>query len=113
MRSPGDTSQAYDVEDMVRRHQEIEDDFSPPFPKLRESLRSRQSDREAEHEKPHRARRNVPRPDYAEMVANKDPWNASEAEIEVSQRKSREKQANTGVRKHLRLLIQVDLGSAG
>ncbi|KAI0441600.1 hypothetical protein F4803DRAFT_411773 [Xylaria telfairii] len=83
VRSPGDTSQAYDAEDMVRRHQEIEDDFSPPFPKLRESLRSRQSDREPEHEKPRRARRNVPRPDYAEMVANKDPWNASEAEIEV------------------------------
>ncbi|KAI0454172.1 hypothetical protein F5B21DRAFT_476870 [Xylaria acuta] len=80
--SSGDTSQVDDTEDMARRHQEIEDAFSPPFPKLRESLRSRQSDHEAEHEKPRRARRNVPRPDYAEMVANKDPWNASEMEIE-------------------------------
>ncbi|KAI1750740.1 hypothetical protein F4782DRAFT_548506 [Xylaria castorea] len=80
--SSGDTSQADDIEEMVRRHQEIEDAFSPPFPKLRESFRSRQSDREAKHEKPRRARRNVPRPDYAEMVANKDPWNASEIEIE-------------------------------
>ncbi|KAI8945722.1 hypothetical protein F4801DRAFT_593912 [Xylaria longipes] len=81
--SSGDTSQADDTEDTVRIHQEIEDAFSPPFPKLRESLRSRQSDREVEHEKPHRARRNVPRPDYAEMVANKDPWNTPEIEIEV------------------------------
>ncbi|KAI1735629.1 hypothetical protein F4680DRAFT_434618 [Xylaria scruposa] len=71
------------IKEMMCRHQEIEYDFSTPSPNLRESFRGRQSDREAEHEKPRRARRNVPRPDYAEMIANKDPWNASETETEV------------------------------
>lgn len=69
---------------MTRELQQVDDDFSPPFPKLREPARSRQSDRGEECEKPRRGRRNVPRPDYAEMVANKDPW-IIEAEAEVCQ----------------------------
>ncbi|KAI0469172.1 hypothetical protein F4859DRAFT_488788 [Xylaria cf. heliscus] len=80
--SSGNTFQADDIDDMVRRHQEIEDAFSPPLPQVRESPRCHRSDREVGLEKPRRALRNVPRPDYAEMVANKDPWNASEIEIE-------------------------------
>jgi hypothetical protein len=83
VRSSRDASRADDVEEIVRKHQEIDDDFSPPFPQLRESLRSRQPDHEADQEKPRRALRNVPRPDYAEMVANKDFWNAPEMEAEV------------------------------
>ncbi|KAI0544744.1 hypothetical protein F4679DRAFT_563656 [Xylaria curta] len=81
--SSGNTLQAEGMKETMCRYQEVEYDSSTPSPKLRESLRGRQSDREAEHEKPRRARRNVPRPDYAEMVANKDPWNASETETEV------------------------------
>ncbi|KAI1189735.1 hypothetical protein F5B17DRAFT_438654 [Nemania serpens] len=81
--SPVDASQAEDLEDVERRHQEIEDDISSPSLKLRESLRSRQSDGGDGHEKPRRTRRNVPRPDYAEMVANKGPWSAPETEVEV------------------------------
>ncbi|KAI0186248.1 hypothetical protein EV127DRAFT_175526 [Xylaria flabelliformis] len=80
--SSGGTFHAEDMEETLCEDQEIEYAFSTPTPKFQESLRGRQSDREAEHEKPRRARRNVPRPDYAEMVANKDPWNASETETE-------------------------------
>ncbi|KAI3321137.1 hypothetical protein HD806DRAFT_524440 [Xylariaceae sp. AK1471] len=83
VKSARDASRADDMEDIVRKHQEIDDDFSPPFPQLRESLRNRQSDHEEDHEKPRRALRNVPRPDYAEMVANKDFWNAPEMDNEV------------------------------
>ncbi|KAI0399782.1 hypothetical protein F4802DRAFT_602663 [Xylaria palmicola] len=57
------------------------DDASSTLPKMRDKLCSRLSDRE-EEDRPHRARRNVPRPDYAEMVANKDPWNAPDSEPE-------------------------------
>ncbi|GAP91444.1 hypothetical protein SAMD00023353_6200230 [Rosellinia necatrix] len=66
-------------EDVAQRHQEIDDDFCPPFSKLQSPPHSRQPDPE---EKPRRTRRNVPRPDYAEMVANKDPWNILEAETD-------------------------------
>ncbi|KAJ8125946.1 hypothetical protein O1611_g7692 [Lasiodiplodia mahajangana] len=75
-------SQANDAETIVRKHQEIDDDFSVPLPKLRRSLCDRESDSEEVNEKPRRTRRNVPRPDYAEMVANKDPWNAPESDTE-------------------------------
>ncbi|KAI1360966.1 hypothetical protein F5Y08DRAFT_343131 [Xylaria arbuscula] len=57
---------------------DTDDDFSPPFPKLRESLHTRQSTHKTEHEKPRRTLRNVPRPDYAGMAA---PWNVPELEI--------------------------------
>ncbi|KAI1125463.1 hypothetical protein F5Y10DRAFT_9053 [Nemania abortiva] len=80
--SSKDISQANDAEDIVRKHQEIDDDFSPPSPKLRRSLWDHESDREKVHKKPRRTLRNLPRPDYAEMVANKDPWNAPEFEPE-------------------------------
>ncbi|KAI0103059.1 hypothetical protein GGR51DRAFT_261499 [Nemania sp. FL0031] len=75
-------SQANDAEAIVRKHQEIDDDFSPPLLKLRRSACDHESDSEEVHEKPRRTRRNVPRPDYAEMVANKDPWNAPESDTE-------------------------------
>ncbi|KAK5633353.1 hypothetical protein RRF57_009067 [Xylaria bambusicola] len=55
----------------MRRHDKV-DDFSPPFPRLRESIHSHQSTNEGECEKPRRTLRNVPRLDYAEIVA---PWN--------------------------------------
>ncbi|KAJ3552403.1 hypothetical protein NPX13_g11121 [Xylaria arbuscula] len=57
---------------------DTDDDFSPPFPKLRESLHTRHSTHKTEHEKPRRTLRNVPRPDYAGMAA---PWNVPELEI--------------------------------
>ncbi|KAI1322594.1 hypothetical protein F5Y16DRAFT_404302 [Xylariaceae sp. FL0255] len=63
-------------EDMMRKHKEIDDDFYPPFPQARESPRSRSSDQGQDLEKPRRPLRNVPRPDYKEMVAGKDPWDA-------------------------------------
>lgn len=78
-----DASQADDPQDVERRHQEIENDISSPSRKLRESPRSRQSAGGDAHEKPRRTRRNVPRPDYAEMVANKGPWSTPEIETEV------------------------------
>ncbi|KAI0203666.1 hypothetical protein F4808DRAFT_417423 [Astrocystis sublimbata] len=78
------TSQSDLAEFNVRDYQELEDTLDPSYSKLRESLRARESDRETEQEEPRRARRNVPRPDYAEMVANKDPWNSPEFEIETT-----------------------------
>ncbi|KAI0872425.1 hypothetical protein GGS24DRAFT_491506 [Hypoxylon argillaceum] len=78
------TTQADDVDNTVRKHQEIDDDFSPLSPKLRGSLRNRQSDGEEVDKNLRRTRRNVSRPDYAEIVANKDPWNTPEIEVEVS-----------------------------
>ncbi|KAI1111495.1 hypothetical protein F5Y14DRAFT_443264 [Nemania sp. NC0429] len=79
-----DAPEADDSEDIGRRQEDIEEDISSPSRKLRESLRSRQSDGGDEHEKPRRTRRNVPRPDYAEMVAFKGLWSAPETEAEVS-----------------------------
>ncbi|KAI1204184.1 uncharacterized protein F4807DRAFT_448487 [Annulohypoxylon truncatum] len=38
---------------------------------------------ELQVEKPRRTPRSVARPDYAELVANKDPWNLSDADSEV------------------------------
>lgn len=83
MRPAQEVSDAGNVDDTVQKQQEVEDDFFPPFPNMRESIRSRPSDHVEDQEKPRRRLRNVPRPDYAEMVANKDPWNAPEMEIEV------------------------------
>ncbi|KAI1164478.1 hypothetical protein F5B18DRAFT_615678 [Nemania serpens] len=83
LESSMDASQADDPQDVERRHQEIENDISSPSRKLRESPRSRQSAGGDAHEKPRRTRRNVPRPDYAEMVANKGPWSTPEIETEV------------------------------
>ncbi|TGJ82772.1 hypothetical protein E0Z10_g5999 [Xylaria hypoxylon] len=47
------TPQVDNTEDTGPRGEEIDDDFSPPFPKLRESTRSRQSDVEGDQGKPH------------------------------------------------------------
>ncbi|KAI8628362.1 hypothetical protein F5Y19DRAFT_135955 [Xylariaceae sp. FL1651] len=69
-----DTSCADDTENMVRKHQEIDNYFSPPLPLLRESPHNHSLDHDEDQDKPRRTRRNVPRPDYAEMVANRDPW---------------------------------------
>ncbi|KAI0532738.1 hypothetical protein GGR58DRAFT_517496 [Xylaria digitata] len=66
--------------DIMLRDEDL-DDFCPSFPKLRDSIRSRQSDHEENHGKPRRARRNVPRLDYAEIAA---PWSASEVDTEVN-----------------------------
>ncbi|KAI2636802.1 hypothetical protein GGS21DRAFT_513303 [Xylaria nigripes] len=76
------SSDADDTEDITHEDPEANDTFSPPFTTLRDSLRGRQSDIETEPERPRRTLRNVPRPDYAEMVANKDPWNVPDVETE-------------------------------
>ncbi|KAI1177035.1 hypothetical protein F4777DRAFT_223172 [Nemania sp. FL0916] len=73
--------QTEDSKDFLQTHQDIDDDFSPPSPELRGSLHKLQSDRE-EHMKLRRTRRNVTRPDYAELVANKDPLETFEIEPE-------------------------------
>ncbi|GAW17679.1 hypothetical protein ANO14919_071390 [Xylariales sp. No.14919] len=73
------TPQADNTEHIVRNDEPIDDDFSPPFPSLRESIRSHQSDHEEDQGKPRRARRNVPRLDYAEIAA---PWKPSEVDTE-------------------------------
>ncbi|KAI0145468.1 hypothetical protein GGR57DRAFT_506879 [Xylariaceae sp. FL1272] len=76
---------ADEVEDMMPKHKEIDDDFSPPFPKVRESPRNHTVDRDPEVETHRRPLRNVPRPDYAEMIAGKAPWEeASDVGSEAS-----------------------------
>ncbi|KAI0503430.1 hypothetical protein F5B22DRAFT_550263 [Xylaria bambusicola] len=52
----------------MRKH-DAGDDFSTSFFRLRESTRSLLPNHEGEHENPRRTLRNVPRLDYAEMVA--------------------------------------------
>ncbi|KAF2963003.1 hypothetical protein GQX73_g10571 [Xylaria multiplex] len=66
--------------DIMLRDEDM-DDFCPSFPKLRDSIRSRQSDHEENRGKLRRGRRNVPRLDYAEIAA---PWSASEVDTEVN-----------------------------
>ncbi|KAI1298404.1 hypothetical protein F5Y03DRAFT_368182 [Xylaria venustula] len=73
------TSQTDHTEDTMGRYDETDDKFSS-LPKLRESARSRPSDHEREQEKRRRSSRNVPRQDYAEMIAA--PWTALDLDDE-------------------------------
>ncbi|KAI1496305.1 hypothetical protein F5X99DRAFT_424833 [Biscogniauxia marginata] len=74
-----------DIQTILHKQEELEKldkDFMPTI-KVRVSTSSRESDDdEPEPEKARRPARNVPRPDYAELVANKDPWSASDADSE-------------------------------
>ncbi|KAI0015296.1 hypothetical protein F4780DRAFT_91737 [Xylariomycetidae sp. FL0641] len=54
-----------------------------------------ESEEELEDETPRRRLRTVPRPDYAEMVANKDPWNASDAESERTSHTTKNSRASS------------------
>ncbi|KAI1490945.1 hypothetical protein F5X96DRAFT_678733 [Biscogniauxia mediterranea] len=87
--TPGRTPRAkpsqIDIQTILHKQEELEklDEDFVPIIKERESTSSRGSDDdEPEPGKTRRPARNVPRPDYAELVANKDPWNTSDADSE-------------------------------
>ncbi|KAI0477137.1 hypothetical protein GGR56DRAFT_391015 [Xylariaceae sp. FL0804] len=69
------------LDEIARKHREIEEDFTTA-PEPQDSLQLDDSDYDAD-ERPRRTPRSVPRPDYAEIVANKDSWNESDAESEL------------------------------
>ncbi|KAI1432539.1 hypothetical protein GGR50DRAFT_589319 [Xylaria sp. CBS 124048] len=93
-----------DAEEIKRRRKTIHDPFTPVPSHSPRKLRnsSQRSGRQSqsssvdfdfepevevdvevpEKRLPRRTPRNIPRPDYAEMVANKDPWSVPEAEVE-------------------------------
>ncbi|KAI1373148.1 hypothetical protein F4677DRAFT_462517 [Hypoxylon crocopeplum] len=64
---------------IARQGQEDDKNYLPSN-KPRDPVLADESDEELEVEKPRRTPRSVPRPDYAELVANKDPWNNSDAD---------------------------------
>lgn len=67
----------------MRKRQEEDNNYTPSS-KLHGPVAEDESDEgELQSEKPRRTRRSVVRPDYAELVANKDPWNLSDADSEV------------------------------
>ncbi|KAL7622632.1 hypothetical protein AAE478_008145 [Parahypoxylon ruwenzoriense] len=59
-----------------KRLDQVNDKNYTPSSKVRAHIISIGSDEESEGEKPRRTPRSVVRPDYAELVANKDPWNS-------------------------------------
>ncbi|XXG95319.1 hypothetical protein Hte_001580 [Hypoxylon texense] len=63
----------------VRKRQENDKSYTPSNRPRNPSV-TNESDEELEVEKPRRTPRSVIRPDYAELVANKDPWNLSDME---------------------------------
>lgn len=80
-RSRSRTSQADGVS--PRKRQETDKNYTPSN-KLRNPTVINESDEELEAEKqPRRTPRSVLRPDYAELVANKDPWNLLDMDGEV------------------------------
>ncbi|XDG06413.1 hypothetical protein ABKA04_006028 [Annulohypoxylon sp. FPYF3050] len=67
----------------IMRKRQQEDNNYTPSSKLHGPVAEDESDEgELQSEKPRRTRRSVVRPDYAELVANKDPWNLSDADSE-------------------------------
>ncbi|KAI0425634.1 hypothetical protein F5Y09DRAFT_321297 [Xylaria sp. FL1042] len=78
--SPRGAPRAVRTEDTVGRYEETDDYFSPSS-KLRESIRNHQLEHEGEHENLRRSSRNVPRQDYAEMIA---PWTIPGLDIETT-----------------------------
>lgn len=88
-RSRSRTSQADGVS--PRKRQETDKNYTPSN-KLRNPTVINESDEELEAEKqPRRTPRSVLRPDYAELVANKDPWNLLDMDGEkVIQRPTKE-----------------------
>ncbi|CAJ2504684.1 Uu.00g120780.m01.CDS01 [Anthostomella pinea] len=83
-------------------HEEVNEDFVLSD-KTQGSIHARQSDDESEPEKPRRTPRSVPRPDYAELVANKDPCNGSDADSEKTSQTTKASRASSRKRKVMRL----------
>ncbi|KAI4865731.1 hypothetical protein F4820DRAFT_283287 [Hypoxylon rubiginosum] len=73
----------------VRKRQENDKNYTPSN-KPRTTSVANESDEELEVEKPRRTPRSVLRPDYAELVANKDPWNLSDMDSDAIQRPTKE-----------------------
>lgn len=69
-----------DTNEPLRKRQD--DKNYTPSKKIQNHVPTHEPDDEVEAEKPRRTPRSVQRPDYAEMVANKDPWNLSDEESE-------------------------------
>ncbi|KAI1654955.1 hypothetical protein F4813DRAFT_192632 [Daldinia decipiens] len=66
----------------IRKSKEDDKNYTPSSkPRNPTVSDTNESDEEElEAEKPRRTPRSVPRPDYAELVANKDPWNLSDGD---------------------------------
>ncbi|KAI8961304.1 hypothetical protein F5Y11DRAFT_229616 [Daldinia sp. FL1419] len=64
----------------VRKSKEDDKNYTPSSKSRNPTVINETEDEESETEKPRRTPRSVPRPDYAEMVANKDPWNLSDGD---------------------------------
>ncbi|KAI1775946.1 hypothetical protein F4818DRAFT_415510 [Hypoxylon cercidicola] len=74
----------------VRQRPENNKNYTP-FNKPGKPAAIHESDEELQVEKPRRTPRSVLRPDYAELVANKDPWNLSDMDSDKAiHRSSRE-----------------------
>ncbi|KAI1341318.1 hypothetical protein F5Y15DRAFT_377689 [Xylariaceae sp. FL0016] len=69
-----------ELQRMEQKNQESDSKLTSPT-KDEEVRRSNDPDDEMD-EKPRRTPRSVPRPDYAELIANKDPWNTSDSDSE-------------------------------
>lgn len=70
----------------VRKSKEDDKNYTPSSKPRNPTVvdETNESDEEElEAEKPRRTPRSVPRPDYAELVANKDPWNLSDGDSDV------------------------------
>ena len=65
------------------RQQQDDKKYTPSSQIIKPTVTS-ESDEELLAEKPRRTPRSVLRPDYAELVANKDPWSLSDGDSEVS-----------------------------
>ncbi|KAI0116741.1 hypothetical protein F4814DRAFT_447745 [Daldinia grandis] len=67
----------------VRKSKEDDKNYTPSSKTRNPTVANETSEsdeEELEAEKPRRTPRSVPRPDYAELVANKDPWNLSDGD---------------------------------
>ncbi|KAI1134610.1 hypothetical protein F5Y05DRAFT_202789 [Hypoxylon sp. FL0543] len=71
-------SQAESVKD--RKLQDEDKNYTPSSKPRNPSENIESDEEELESEKPRRTPRSVARPDYAELVANKDPWNLSDGD---------------------------------
>ncbi|KAI0173066.1 hypothetical protein GGR52DRAFT_571565 [Hypoxylon sp. FL1284] len=86
-RSRARTSQA----DAANGHQRPENDKNhTPSSKPQSTPIFNGKVEELQIEKPRRTPRSVPRPDYAELIANKDPWNLSDMDSDKTTRSSKE-----------------------
>ncbi|OTB00456.1 hypothetical protein M426DRAFT_15400 [Hypoxylon sp. CI-4A] len=83
--TPGRTrAKGSQVDSPIARNRQEDDKNYTPSNKPRDVAINSDSEEEMEVEKqPRRTTRPVARPDYAELVANKDPWNLSDADSEA------------------------------